>query len=153
MKKINVAVTFVIAVLSAIPLMAQTSSIRVYKSQLPATDISFTPEITPLSEKTVQQIKQDITRQAKQQQQSDAIIANKYKTLTTDYTNFVNLMKDKTLVNKTNEVVGQTIWMAIDDLARAILDLPQPARNAYTHIIASDTTYRFAYQHNKKVSL
>ena len=137
MKKKNLVATLAIIAVSAIPLMAQQQFGTYNFDENLAKGIKASVE----QEVNTQQTKQ--TRQ---------INEAKYQTLTNDYNRFIELMKNRTLVNKSKEVAGHMIWMTIDDLAQSILNLPQPARNAYTSLI-KDMDFRFAYQHNKKVKL
>lgn len=135
MKKKSIVATLAVIAVSAIPLMAQELTYNIDEG---------------LAQEVKASVQQSITQE--QQHQNDAAIAKKYERLTNDYKAFVDLMKDKSLANKTDEVVGQKIFMVIDDLAQSILALPQPARDNYIQRF-SIQTYRFAYQHNKEVNL
>lgn len=136
MKKKNLVATLAAIAISAIPLMAH--------------DLAYTTPDEELLKEIKASARQEIT--AEQQQQNNADIAAKYERLTNDFNAFVDLMKDKSLANQKDEVVGQKIFMVIDDLAQSILAMPQPTRDVFTEHITS-LSYRFAYQHNKKVTL
>lgn len=135
MKKKNLAATLAIIAISAIPLMAQELAYNIDEE---------------LAKEVKASVQQEITQE--QQTQNDAVIAAKYERLTNDFNAFIDLMKDKSLIKRTEEVAGQEIFVTIDDLAQSVLSLPQPTREGLISFL-SNQSVRFAYQNNKKVNL
>ncbi len=141
MKKKNLAVTFAVVALSAIPLMAQ--------------QINYT---TPSNDakKQVQTAVQTKILDARQQEVIDLInkdinSAKKYETLLSDYKWFLKAMEDESLADVREEFVEQTVFMRIDDLAKSILNLPEHAQPYYIKLMA-ESKYYFSYK-QKTVTL
>ncbi len=138
MKKKNLAVTFAVVALSAIPLMAQ--------------QVAYT---TPNKE-SKQQVQTVIQTEILDQQNQniiDAINADinstkKYENLSADYKWFLKTMADESLAGTREEFIEQTVFMRIDDLAKSILNLPEHAQPYYIKLMAESKHY-FTYQ--KKV--
>ncbi len=133
--------------------MAQSFGISLQKvTELPLPEVKIVlPELAPLPQELKQNVRSTI-RQKAIQRQNDTDIESKYKTLTNAYMGFINLMKNTSLADTNTEHVAQPVFVAIDNLSRAILDFPQPTKNFYTDLITS-YRYRFAYQGYAEMSL
>ena len=134
-------------------IVATLAAIAISATSLMAHQLAYTTPETEALQEINAIVQSGVTEQAaQQQQQNDADIATKYATLTADYLRFTEFLKDTSLKGKPGEVVGQTAFMRIDDLAQSIRNLPQPTRDVYT-LVFQDLTHRFAYKENKKVTL
>ncbi len=153
MKKINLAVTFAVLALSAVPLMAQqvSSGISVHLLTTPA---SINQEqIRQAAQQAVQNGVQNFRLGMQNRNIIDAINEDinstaKYQKLLRDFNNFLELMEDNSLVNQKEEIVGHTIFIRIDDLAKSILDLPQHAQPYYIDLI---TKSKYNFKYNEEV--
>ena len=145
MEKTNIAVTFAVIALSAIPLMAQ--------------QVKYTSPNKDTRQEIQNAVQSDVVNNELNRQHQN-IISNinedinstaKYQNLLQEYVRFLALMNDESLNKLSEETVGQTIFIKIDDLAKAILNLPEHARPYYIKLI-TESKYNFKYN-NKVVTL
>lgn len=143
MKKKNLVATLAIIAVSAIPLMAQQYATPDTETMQQVQNATRNACIITVLEEENQNVANNIN--------TDINSTAKYEQLFQKYQNFLDLMKDESLAELPSEIAEQTIFIRIDDLAQAILNLPEHAQPYYIKTI-TESRYYFKYQ-EKAVNL
>ena len=154
MKK-NLAITLLIVTLSAIPLMAQIdlSKNDILRYSEAAKQQAVLETTKALANATYDDINKFVIHALKQDMESDLKNVEKYQNLTNKYKRFLSILQENDLtveqtVNGKTEIVlseygEQRMYITLDDMAKAIKNLPAEKVSFYNTLIGKYNVYIF----------